>query len=1522
MVWPGLRPVLIAIAWLIAGLPVICGEGIHQAFAQENLERSADKTLEGSHEWFLAPGRNIDRMIEQAQSLIADQRYREAVLLLQQILDKDEDFFLQPNSTRTIRRRVESMLLELPPVGQEVYELEFGKEAEYLLKLFEQSRDASKLSDIMRLYRATKAGQEASLIMLTRTFDRGDYLAAALLGTDLLERKTLPKDKRISVLWQTVFSWNGCKEQEKARALMDELRQMTPHDDFVEKSQFLSFQNQNEKTNVFTAEESSENAAESGHLISEWKMMRGTPDRNPAVGVLNSIMIDRKIPHLRRTDQVDLKEEVDYLLGQMEGISPRDPADRQLKASNPVLTKDVVVARTLSGLAGFELPSGKKTWETAVHDLEFDFVVKNSLYAPSAEDEYPETLKRYLVQKSLMNDATSSTLSSDGERVYVIQNGGILGVRPAPQLSDHPILTKSFNKLSAFELKSGKIVWQVGGSHTAMRLPLAGLFFLGPPVSLNGTLYVLGEMNQEIRLYALDPSSGHPLWSQPLALTGTPPEMDLERRMQGLSISVMDGILICPSGVGVVTAFNPITRQLLWNTYLFDITDPEAIPSHVNLRGTAGSNNPFLLYQQKLKQLIEPDWMDYPVICTSQEILVVSPEEDALFCLNVDGTVRWKMPRNNNLCVAGTYRDAVLVYSDQQFSAIDLATGKSAWPQPVHIPHPAGLGLRAGSHYYLPVDGHRIWTIDLDRGRLLVETGLPDEITTGHLMVHQDQLALYTPDQLWLFKSASGVKKVLAEEIAANPHDAGLWLKKGQFELQQHHDENGIAALKRAYELNPSGPAREILALSLLESLRTDFVKTQPDLELLKTLITDPQMKARLLVSTVNGLVSHEKINEAYKVLYQHLDDPSFADALITIENNHTVRIDCWIDKQLALIADHEGNNFRETMSGELVAWMRQRMEKGDSVDAAFRHFPMAMESLQKWTFSVLKDPQIDSAALECHLIQLRQSPNQEQAGWASVQYAKLMEHWKLVGWEERFEQLMNELGGRFANVPCGEGKTGKQWLAQWQKKYPTIFDHRDHQSPGKPLAEESLGETADASYRIQLTNRYPIRVLHGEDSAFQGWELSINHNRNAILIKDGFHQLQYQIRIPHNVQFQDPRNNYAMTQGHLATVVAGHTVTTFHLMSLANRPGDSLWSVTMEPAVNSIADVNRVFQEQPAVVSTISGATICSLSNQHLNCMDVLSGEVLWRQSHLGQGLVYPRVFTTSQHVILTGHSIAEKQVMGYVLDVIDGSIVKVLKEADAEFAMNSLQFGDEFWRFKGGPDSKLVVAKWNGDGSLNRMLEQGVSAKSIFKPSYQGRHAMLADADGVIRIYDLQTRRVVVDDDLSGRFSPYLIEQLEVHEDLKNIYLLLPTKDLDDLYVHGMTLSSLRFAGEIVCYDRGTGRLKWSKEFDAHALDQDQPRAWPFLVLSANVSRPDPQRPTQNQNFRRVTLIDKETGEVLEPERNDQGSHETLRNYAYRADTHEYEILFSRNHSLKVTYKKAEKKPVVEDVDPSRNF
>lgn len=124
------------------------------------------------------------------------------------------------------------------------------------------------------------------------------------------------------------------------------------------------------------------------------------------------------------------------------------------------------------------------------------------------------------------------------------------------------------NRLVARELASqGKIAWQVGGMESRREPKLAGAFFLGSPLPVDGVLYAIAEIKREVRLVALEATTGKLLWQQQLvpALRGV--GLDNFRRRYGATPALAQGVLVCPTSAGAVVAVDVANRSLLWGVY-------------------------------------------------------------------------------------------------------------------------------------------------------------------------------------------------------------------------------------------------------------------------------------------------------------------------------------------------------------------------------------------------------------------------------------------------------------------------------------------------------------------------------------------------------------------------------------------------------------------------------------------------------------------------------------------------------------------------------------------------------------------------------------------------------------------------------------------------------------------------------------------------------------------------------------------------------------------------------------------
>ena len=90
--------------------------------------------------------------------------------------------------------------------------------------------------------------------------------------------------------------------------------------------------------------------------------------------------------------------------------------------------------------------------------------------------------------------------------------------------------------------------------------------FLGPPLPLNGQLFVLVEADGDIRLLALDAATGSFLWTRVLATVDREMLNRMDPRLSGMSPSYADGILVCPTGGGAVVSVDLATQSLLWGS--------------------------------------------------------------------------------------------------------------------------------------------------------------------------------------------------------------------------------------------------------------------------------------------------------------------------------------------------------------------------------------------------------------------------------------------------------------------------------------------------------------------------------------------------------------------------------------------------------------------------------------------------------------------------------------------------------------------------------------------------------------------------------------------------------------------------------------------------------------------------------------------------------------------------------------------------------------------------------------------
>src|SRR5690606_13579374 len=124
----------------------------------------------------------------------------------------------------------------------------------------------------------------------------------------------------------------------------------------------------------------------------------------------------------------------------------------------------------------------------------------------------------------------------------------------------------------------GRPLWEIGGvkRDEPFDLPLAGENFLGPPMIDGGELIVIGERDNELRVFGIDPHSGQERWSQLISYINAKIEQDLVRRWWPLHVASSQGVLVCPTGVGWLLGVDRRQHSLLW---AYRYSAPQASPN-------------------------------------------------------------------------------------------------------------------------------------------------------------------------------------------------------------------------------------------------------------------------------------------------------------------------------------------------------------------------------------------------------------------------------------------------------------------------------------------------------------------------------------------------------------------------------------------------------------------------------------------------------------------------------------------------------------------------------------------------------------------------------------------------------------------------------------------------------------------------------------------------------------------------------------------------------------------------------
>jgi outer membrane protein assembly factor BamB len=1395
---------------------------------------------------------------------------RQAIQLLQRIVDESEDFFTVTSLSSSVRSEADQMLSTLRGAAQNEYEQTFGPEARTLWEAARAERNMEGMREVARRFFYTAAGAQAGQTLAAAALDCGEMLSAARW----YERLRFHPGATVSL--QSEFAaravlgyWHAGWREAAASALMD-ARARLP--------QGVRINGQTPPSTLTVAElpnwleQVLGTPRGSGGLPGEdWLMSGGAVHRNATVGTVNPLfdeawtfpLIDvadvtgRHAGSLA-TQAGPIIENLRTLAASVEERPQLDKEWRALPVPSPIIVGDTVVLPTYSRLKAVDVRTGRLRWASAEFDPEFRRLIA-SLSASVAGNRAVASEMQDLMTERAFLDRTAAGLSSDGERVYAVFHGGRReGVVP-PTAQEPP-----FNQLRAYDIATeGKLVWELGGPQNRIPPPVAGTFFLGAPVPVAGTLYVMGDDRGQVRLLALDPATGDVRWSMPLVNTLSDPTLDVERRVAGLTPSALGDLLVCAPGDGFVSVVDVATRSLVWGTFY-----REPAPAEVRqpvVRGFLPGAFPFDQTPSTEELLSTRGWLESSPLLSGEVVVLAPADDERLLCFSLrDGTRRWERPRNHWQYPAAVHGGHVVVVGERTVDGVSLEDGRTVWSLPV--PPASGRGVRSGERFHLPLADGTLMTIDLNEGRLLARSQTRSGATLGNLVAVSGRLVTLTTTQCRGFRSWDDVTRQIESDLAADPEDPAPLAVRGELRLHAGDAAGGLDDLRRALARGDDPAIRELLVDVLLERLGRDFAANADSIGEIERLELSSRQRVRLLRLAAMGYEQQGELSRALESYVGLLNEEGLRESTEYVDLNRSVRTDRWMQGQFERLYERATPAQRSELDERLAmaaedlpedlatrrrfAQIFRRAAAADDVRASIRHRADEVE-----------DPLRREA-----LLLARRARGTTADRMAAV--LELLEFYADHECGEPVAALLDELQEVYGHTESADGETGQAIAARWRG------DDRIRQLLPSPVFWPTgqvsvLKSTGNTSQRHQnpLSRMGPVDSLNG-----QGCVLS--DLRGNISFLDGYGRELSTVQLGLVPQVGFPQTHYLERRGHRALVFLGNQFALLDLLDprrprvihadlLTGRSADTR-DIQAGKAFRGWLRFEQFSKQFVGNVGPLQDELFCYLREDTLFALDPFDGQELWRLEGVPHG---SEIFADGDYVVLVPPRISSPATMAHVLRAADGESlgVRTLPPAVVRDRRNA-DWGRHFLTQQ--RDSSGLELGMYDPVHEETVWSRRFDADALWAP-LDGFELVVLAPDGTLNRLDpltgevLLSMQVDVPDDLLSIVAVGLAEEWVLFTQR-----VQPTADQAEQPIppRSTTREVHQVNGDVHAFDRHTGEKRWSRVVQSQMVELNLPGRWPVIPLACKVQTT--RRFGGNAvafPFQKLMLLDRRSGDVL---------------------------------------------------------
>lgn len=1495
-----LRPWLCAV---IACLLTVGANGERAVAWQIFPQRADGKSADPSDSFPVDP--KLSRQLLNAQEELDEKNYQVALRRLGLILGAEKaadeirnptqgsDFFFTQTPTDaksfgSLKGEALAMIAALPAEGRRVYEDLYGHVAKSNLDAAVAAGDINGIAEVSRRFFHTSAGYEAAYLLSTHHMDHSRPFYAAR-GFERLRQQPSALSRWEPLLsLKTAICWARVGHPEKSADVMAVLRRNYPQTEFSVGGVPVRLFDGTEAGSAMISRIFAQPSLPPVSPPEQWVMQGGNPARNA--------FTTDSFPLLKPKWQAPLihnKGMRDVARGWQEIIE--QSGDLSISAVTPLVVGDRLIVKTISDEAvptgaaiyAYDLPSGEMIWRTTP-DFGFDPMPPHPLTPTLSGSQAGEHFVRDTLSKQrIWHDHTFGSLSSDGQSVFSVEE--LESFRPARRVRAAPL--RPFNVLRAYAAQGGKARWEIGGSPKGASLPLAGTFFLGPPLPLEGNLYCLCEQDRQVRLLVLDADSGALLWSISLFVVNSQQNalaINFRRRMTGISPAFSQGVLVCPTGAGSVVAVDVENRSLLWHDAYRDD------------RGSPRRFDPFMDAPQTLRQLPgldEERWLtSTPIISSNGSFRVVVTPSDSpeLFCFDLlTGKRLWRKSKLDWIQVVGIHGRGVVVLGREKIEVFDIQDGSSLLPEPISIPHPSGQGILAGEKLLVPLSTAELLAFDLKTGQISRRASSADGRVPGNLLVHKQTVISVGTDSISAFDDLELAFAQVEKRLESDPEDREALIARAEI-----HTQNGdlLAAandLERLWERHQDPSTRKRLLDVLLAGLGRDFDAFRDRTTEIELLIDSPQQKmdeilknARLsfafyhdqlaqlpnllgdlddeaayLRNLAQGLARAEDAAPALDAM-QRFTAGDGARAIDEVDSVRAIRRDRWSGAQL--------NEMLRDLPPDQLEIVRQHVQTERTAalnvgsSETLRRFLMRFGGASASTQVLKAMPDavpggIELVESELALLRLLASGDEELAAFATEKLARMMIEAERPAVAVGYVELLHD---RWADVPILDGKTGRELADAWRAdpEFERVFAGESSwpMGPVEVIQEPRSGQNPLAIM--------PIGIDEDRSSSQRSLALFWDSNTRELIAQGTGSEEIWRYRLPNQNRFSAGAGLSARIMGDLVMLQHGAEIFALDTLGLnGQHKARKLWSYQFRDPYQTLMEggqrfrslrsdrQNRPLDMRGRVLGGLGPVTFDAVYYQEgrtIVAAEPLTGERLWQRSDVEHGSL---MFVDEDRLMVVAPS---------------GRTASFYRRDDGQYLgerpfLNGLQYiktydghllGFQYTDHHFSLESRHI---WTGKTVWSKAFQKS----SLWTRVGNDELAVLQRNDGRFFIVNGHDGSSSIDTEVKAQ--PQAIA-INVQSSIDRHVLIVnhPTQT-QAMRVHSGRRGSVNVHGTIHGIDRHTGVVRWSTEVSNQTVDLNQPAEIPILVLSSLISkrsRPGTQRPSLE-----LLCLDKRTGKII---------------------------------------------------------